>query len=468
MSRKTPFVQTGSSIRSAFRRGLTSAGPFKKGSKILLAVSGGVDSMTMLRLFADERKRSGIRLAVAHVNHGLRGKESDDDEAFVASEAKKLKLEFRSVRLDLRRSMKELKLTKHAAARLLRYEFFEKMRRQLKCAVVATAHNADDSAETVVLNSLRGTGRRGLAGIPSSNGGGTVVRPMLHIRRTEIEAYAFVKRIPFRFDSSNASTEYSRNRIRLRFFPFLRKEGFIDPAAPLIRLAALMTRFNALLDSVLAPIIAETVHSGSDGEVTIDIASLITRSRWIRHELIVDALRRAGVEPTRVRVGGIDKLIGADPGDEVTLTARVSAFRERDEIVLLKSSGVPFVALQAHPRSTVQVPSGMIKIGAVRRRPERLRFRKGVEFVDAALLTFPLTVREWTNGDRFVPLGMDREKKLSDFFIDAKVPLYRKKTIPVVESNGAIVWVAGYRLDDRFKITDKTMHVITLEYTTNG
>ncbi|MCI0706985.1 MAG: tRNA lysidine(34) synthetase TilS [Ignavibacteriae bacterium] len=434
------------------------------GSHVVLAVSGGIDSMTMLHAFADLRPHRNLTLTVAHVNHQLRGEESDGDEAFVRHAAELLGLPFFSPRVATMGYAHEKAIGKQEAARELRYEFFERIRQQVQADAVATAHNADDNAETVLMNALRGSGVHGLAGIPLQRDQGSLIRPMLFAYRTEIEQYAHEAGVEFREDSSNASQDYTRNKIRHSVIPSLEANVGANVAQSLNRISDIMREVGQRLSTETGAIFQKVVRQ--DGErVEVDIPLLLRQSPLVQDEIILSVLRRLHVEPQAEKVFAIFDLCSSQTGRSLSLSGSVSVYRDRSHL----NFGEP---LQQH-EFTLPVELGRLymygnfEFAAERQSslPTELRGNGSVEFVDSERLNGPLVLRNWHAGDWFIPLGLHNRKKLSDFFIDAKVPRHQKHDIPVLVSGGDIVWVCGYRLDERFMVSPKTASVVKLQYT---
>ena len=437
----------------AFQRYIDENNLVTHDDRILLTVSGGVDSMVMLSLFV----RCGYAVGVAHCNFQLRGAESDEDELLVRDEAARYGVPWYNRRFETAAEMERTGESMEMAARRLRYAWFDELSRAEGYTAVAIAHHADDSIETFFINLLRGTGLRGLTGISIQVG--KVVRPLLFASRREILEYAAANHIPYREDSSNRSTKYLRNKIRLGLIPRIRE---INP-----KFTSLMCRNLARLTDAQLFInhgierIRETAVTSSEGIDTIHLDRIDPAfpQEFVIYELlnsaygfkgdVIDALCRTlaqGAAGRRfyardhVAVPDRGRILVAPiaPDDECLTTVEKGAPRsycgnavlyyEYCDIDTIKNFGVPEQIAQ----------------------------------VDADRLQFPLTLRRWREGDWFIPFGMTGRKKVSDFLIDAKVSLPEKQRQFVLLSGEEIVWLVGRRIDDRYRLTSATENVLRI------
>ncbi len=448
---------------SRFEEFLTSHQLLTPGLHVLLAVSGGIDSMAMMYLFLELKEPWKLTLSVAHVNHQLRGDEASGDEEFVREAAERLGLPSYSARVETLDYAHQHGVGKQEAARELRYRFFEETRKALGADLVATAHNADDNAETVLMNALRGSGIHGLAGIPSKRENGSIIRPLLFAYRKEIEHYARERRIAFRQDSSNDSLEYTRNLIRHKVMPFLRTSLEIDVSQSFNRIAASMRdlegRLTAETESVLRQIV-----SRDNKKTFVDIPLLLKQSPLLQDEIILSLFRRLDVEPLAEKVIHVLELCSKQTGRSLSLSRSVRVFRDRDRLVFDSSTAVQPFEYPVQLGEAYRFPG--FEFSSVVEHDTPRTFQRGAmtAFVDAGRLGKELVLRNWRDGDWFIPLGLHGKKKLSDFFVDKKIPLHEKHRIPVLESDGAIVWVCGQRLDERFQLTQETVSVATLQF----
>ncbi len=435
-------------------------------SKIIAAVSGGVDSGVMLDLLAREQEAFGLSIVVAHFNHQLRGDESDGDEMLVAARARHYGFEFYVERANTAEYARHTRKGIQEAARQLRYEFFDKLLLSSGFDRIATAHNADDNAETMLLNLFRGAGVQGLSGIPVSRDDRRIIRPLLFAERKEIEAYAAEEQIPFRTDSSNLKEYYTRNFIRHSILPPVKEHVNPGVVQTMHRSAELFRELETFLTYTARQNFDLMVAKKTDEELHLSIPRLRSNPVLIQQYIVMlagESFTHRSLEYEQV--GAILELTEGLTGSWVSLSKDFVVFRDRENLVIRKAEPV------SEFRIAVQ-PNHKYEFARFRFMSELLDHRNveftsnGAEYVDAdRLQDGDLILRTWTDGDAFIPLGMKSKKKISDFFVDAKIPIYEKHHIPILETrNGEIIWVCGHRIDDRFKITTETKRVLKLEF----
>lgn len=440
------------SLQTRFQHYIKEKALFSKDDRILLTVSGGVDSMAMLSLFAT----SGYDIGVAHCNFGLRGVESDEDEVLVEQYAMKFGVPFYNKRFDTQGEMDRTGESVQIAARRLRYAWFDALCNEHDYNVIAIAHHADDSIETFFINLFRGTGLRGLTGI--SNLRGRIVRPLLFSSRKEILEYAHTNKIDFREDSSNRSTKYLRNKIRLGLIPRIRE---INPkftelmSSNIQRLTDAQLFISAGVEQMRKEVVKEV-----DGITTID-PSLISGEfpvNFVIYEILCTYGFKGDV------VDGLCRALMHDNSGKRFYAKEHVAYIDRGKILISEITGDDSCQVNIE-RHTHKIYCGnsvvfiehldIDEIGSLS-QPEN------VALIDASKVTFPLTVRRWNEGDSFIPLGMQGHKKVSDMLIDCKVSMAEKQRQFVVCNGDEIVWLMGRRSDDRYKITAETESVIRL------
>ncbi len=468
-------------------------GLFPEGATVLLAVSGGRDSMCMANLFL----HSAISFAVANCNFHLRGAESDGDSELVESWCRSRGIAFYRADFDTEAYASARQLSIEMAARELRYEWFAQLCREKGFAALAVAHNANDNAETMVLNMLRGSGIRGMAGmrlmsmVPVPGAGVPLCRPLLSFTRDEIDAYVSAESVPFRDDSTNAGTEYRRNKLRHEVFPVF---GQINPSfvEALNRDMANLRQVSDVADEWYAAVRSSVVAGESPDELRIDLLRL-------RNERNAQYLLFRLLEPYGFSPSDINQVLAAAPGrfflsEEwrlVTSAKELIVTRRPDGTASGKDSGSDGSDLDKGFKSdgvvsegkdcvVVEAP-GLYELGGVRfsvevadRSPEMpLKQPEGITAADAGSMVLPFIVRKWKNGDWMVPLGLHGRKKLSDMFVDLKmsIPDKGKALVAVVPGmnpsgpDGAgkparVAALLGKRIDESVRITEGSSKVV--------
>ena len=424
----------------------------KTTDKILLAVSGGLDSIVMFHLF----KEAGMSIGVAHCNFQLRGSESDEDEVFVKGTCTQYDVPYYTSSFDTRKFADESGISIQMAARDLRYDFFQKVVQKYGYDHVATAHHFGDLIESILLNLVRGTGMDGLRGIAGQKQ--NIIRPMLFANRDMILSYAQANGIQWREDASNETDDYPRNFLRHQVIPRLEE---LNPAfqdnfrSTHERLLA--AREYAL--AFLAGIRSSAIQVRSDGSVTIDIEKIaeLPSPAVLLWELIKD---------TGFKYDQCKQITAQHQPGKIFFSDTHQLVVDRSTYILEKRRRREFAKITIEREQPV---AGDKAYGLLLREYASTEFvlRKDTRIcqIDAGKLKYPLVWRRWQSGDYFVPLGMQAEKKVSDFLIDLKIPFNNKADVTVLESDGEIVWIVGYRINDRYKVTSQTQRVLVIEST---
>ncbi len=409
--------------------------------------------MVLLDLFS----QSGYSVGVAHCNFQLRGEESEEDELLVEQQAAMRGVPFYNKRFDTKGEMERTGESMEMAARRLRYEWFNEISREHNYSIIAVAHHADDSIETFFINLFRGTGLRGLTGIKPEYG--KIVRPLMFSTRKEIAEYAAMAKIPYREDSSNRSTKYLRNKIRLGLVPRMRE---INPQfTPLMR--ANLDRLSAAQQFISSCVdkISQEVFTESEGIYTLHIDRIdsdfqrgfivyeILNSKFGFRGVVVDALLRS--------------LDNQSSGRRV-YSCEYVAFTDRGNILVTRIPQEDDCEVEVG-ESTIRAYCGNSALDFERLDIdliENFDLGSNVALIDQDKLQFPLTLRRWREGDSFVPLGMTGYKKVSDFLIDEKVSQPEKDRQFVLLSGDDIVWLLGRRIDERYKVADESENILKI------
>ena len=418
---------------------------FLKEKKLLIACSGGLDSVVLSRLL----KELKFNFSLAHCNFSLRRKESDGDEKFVIALADKLSIPVFSKTFDTKQFAKDEKISTQMAARDLRYTWFEELIDQHSFDYLLTAHHLDDDLETFFINLSRGTGLRGLTGIPEVNE--KVVRPLLSFSREEIHSYAKENNISWREDSSNASTDYLRNKLRLEVIPKF-KEATENVLQSFQQTQKHLQESQLLVNDYMI-LIQNLVLTQSEEGFSLNIEKLEELPNT--NALLFELLSPFGFTAWE----DISELLKAQSGKHIfSETHRL--LKNRDELLLTEIAS-------EDKNEIIFISDGILEIES----PIHLKFEitngiseidKNILYLDNQKLMFPLKLRKWEDGDVFHPFGMKGKKKLSKFFKDEKLSLVAKEKIWVLCSENRIVWIVGMRSDSRFKVEDNTNEILKI------
>jgi len=436
-----------------FEKHIKKAGLFDPSQKVILAVSGGVDSMVMAYLFY----KAGFNFDIAHCNFSLRGKEADKDEALVKITAHKYKCTFYSKKFNTKTYAKENKISIQMAARDLRYEWFNELHQNKLCDYIALAHHQNDSAETFLINLVRGTGISGLHGIKAKNG--IFIRPLLFADRSQIEAFAQKHQIEFRDDASNLEDKYVRNKIRHQIIPLLES---INPSvvASLSHAADNLLETEKLYHEYIA-VLKKKIFKKSGHRFLIDINQLMKIEA--RATVLFEILKPWGFNTTQV--DEILESLNALSG-KVFLSSTYKLLKDREKLIIEKLEKAENNTVYIYKNTkSVKTDSFKLTLSNLKKNNDFSPYSASalVAFVDADKVSFPLTLRKWEKGDYFMPLGMKKKKKISDFLIDNKMSLFEKAKVKLLCSEKNIIWIAGLRADERYKITTQTKHVLKIE-----
>ncbi|HEY9008302.1 MAG TPA: tRNA lysidine(34) synthetase TilS [Ohtaekwangia sp.] len=418
----------------------------RKDDCILLAVSGGIDSMVMLHLF----QQAGFSIAIAHCNFQLRGKDADGDEDFVKTVAAQQNIPCFTTRFDTAAYAEVHKLSIQMAARELRYRWFNEVVTHQGFTKLATAHHLNDSLETVLLHWVHGASLDGFAGIPVKHS--NIIRPLLFASREAIEQYAKAHNIAWREDSSNQTDDYQRNYIRHKIIPALKElnpslEYTIQRSFGKVagELALLHRGLEAWTDQYVTVLhdrimIDKAYFQGATHEASVLWNFL--KEYGFNYDVCMDIVASLHGQSGKRFYSSTHQLV--NDREHLLVTKQVNDWEnariEKDQ----QQATFGIWNMTILPSAVVQKSSQVYEAT-----------------LDAAKIIFPLVWRKWKAGDAFYPLGMQHRKKVSDFLIDNKVSVADKDTVTVLESQGEIIWVAGHRIDNRYRITETTREVIT-------
>lgn len=435
--------------------------------KLLVAVSGGPDSVALLHLLLDVRDHLQIEPVVAHVNHSLRP-EAGEDEKFCQQLAAMSGLEIISKTVDTKACASTKKMSIETAARELRYQALQEMASQQGCSDIALGHTANDQAETVLHNLSRGTGLRGLAGMPFRHG--NIVRPLLTIYKQEILHYLEEQKIDYCKDSTNDEPIFKRNVIRNEVFPHLQEKMNPKIIEALCRVSTISNEtdvfINAMAKSESEKIIKEQNHN----KIILDIDRFssyfsILRKYIIRNNL--ETLSGLKYRPDFESLSRADEIIlSGKIGKRILFSGNWELLIDHDGIVLWNGEREKF-DIDCNEKEENEFGGNRIfkyRFLSTLSSPNCVQSHdKFIQYVDSGKVRGNLRIRSKNKGDRFYPLGLRGSKSVSDFFTDHKIPLHKRSEIPIVVCDSGIIWIVGLHLDERFKVTDQTTSFLQLE-----
>lgn len=431
----------------------------KSNDKILIALSGGPDSIFLLHFLNKFKNKFKIKLGAVHINHLLRGKESDRDEIFCEAVCKELDIPFYSVRKNVKAFARKNKLSIELAARKVRYSEFEKLVKKNSFDKIATAHVADDNLETVFLNLIKGAGLNGIAGIPVKRD--YIIRPILCLTKSEVLDYLEANKFEFRIDESNLSNDYERNFLRNEIIPLIKKR--LNPSVE-------QTMLNASIN--LQGLVEEIEYGKSESDVKLfknesvqiplsffSVNDLKTSLHFLKNK--IDSNFSLKLQASDIKK--ILSLNSKQSGSSEELSYGLTALRSRTGILIKpKSKPSQRVSKTIRVDETVKIGNETLSIKSVNPAEAKINADKKQEFISADGISNIFQIRNWQNGDKFLPIGMKGTKNVSDYLNDIKMDPFEKKNQLVLINKNRIVWVIGKRLDERFKITESTKKALKL------
>ena len=437
----------------------------ESGESVLVGLSGGVDSIVL----ASALTALGWPVRAVHVNYRLRGEASEADEAFVRAWCAERGLDLVARAFE---GPWPSGASVQQAARDFRYAVFEETAAKFSCGKVAVGHHRDDQAETVLLNLFRGSGLEGLAGMPvrrkiSPGSSVEAVRPLLGERRRDIAAYARDRGLAWREDASNAHAKYRRGALREHILPLVERHFGESVVENIARSGSLAREY---VDEVLRDALDRAFDAALTGDGSVDEAAARALPPVLRRRVFIEALRRSapGFEADARAADRLEELWTLQPGRRLAFGDTV-AWRERGRILFApaecRDTDVSADCRRLDGEGVLEIPGGCLRVERLPAPPADLsEGAPDQAYLDARAVRFPLRVRPWAAGDRFAPLGMSQQKKVSDFLTDERVPPHRKSGIQVVESDGRIVWVVSMRISDAARIREDSSETLRLRF----
>ncbi|WP_242927753.1 tRNA lysidine(34) synthetase TilS [Pontibacter vulgaris] len=419
-------------------------------SKILAAVSGGIDSVVLCEVL----HKLKYTFALAHCNFGLRAEDAEADQLFVKKLAKKYEVPFFTENFNTRAFAEQEKLSIQMAARTLRYTWFEQVRQQEGYDYIATAHHSNDTTETILLHLTKGTGIAGLHGIPAKNG--HIIRPMLSVTKDDIFDFVTSNKLIWREDVSNETTKYQRNKIRHEVIPILKE---INPnlEETMQHTAERVSHAESIVAAYIENLREQSIKEAENAfYISLRPLQNATGLPVVLHELL-----RPFNFSYSVVLELVDALDGIS-GKQFESPSHILV-KDREQLVITPKNLGNFGSISiAEGQTEAEMGNMHFTLRYVDADKYKLNTKHNVAALDAEQLRFPLKLRAWQEGDWFVPLGMNGKKKISDLLIDKKVPANLKSQTLVLVSDQSIAWVVGQRLDNRFKVSDKTQQVLEI------
>ncbi|HHW31348.1 MAG TPA: tRNA lysidine(34) synthetase TilS [Clostridiaceae bacterium] len=461
----------------------------EKGDTVLVGVSGGPDSVCLLHILYKLKDELEIELYAAHVNHMLRGEFSDNDQEYVTILCKQFNIPLFTKKCNIMEMAASQRLSLEETGRKARYDFFESCSQEINADKIAVAHNKNDQAETILMNIIRGTGTDGLKGMEHRRG--KIIRPLLDIRREEIEKYCADNNLNPRIDASNNESIYTRNKVRLELVPFIDRLFDTKVVESIYKMSLLVRDDYDFIDSYTEAQYKSSIEEIGENSVSLSISKITSN-----HPAIIKRIIRKAIADIRGDINGIHNrhiqdaymlCIEGRTGAEIHLPGGLKVLKSYN-ILKIFHSGKEDVAADFESPVTVpgvtRVCTGNMEIivNAITidkfktdlpdknvnsdvENYKKLRYNSLIQFFDYDKLYTGINIRNRRNGDVFYPYKSSGTKKLKDYFIDNKIPREIRNSIPLIAMNNNIVWVIGYRINDKYKVTENTKNVLKLEVT---
>lgn len=440
----------------------------EKKDYVLVAVSGGIDSVVLLHLLYQLRNLFQLKIEIIHLNHGLRGQQADQDQRFVEGLSKVYGIPVISRKVNVPKFILKKNLSEEQGARILRYRFFKWVLKQTKADCLALGHQADDQVETVIDHFLRGSGVKGLSGIPIQRD--KFIRPLLFATRQEIETYAKLYSLHYVIDSTNVMVKYRRNRIRHELIPYLKQH--FNPAieAVVLRTATIMDEIEHYLNDQAQFALEKCLEVQKKDKIILDINSFLNYFITIQKYMLLQILERLNLDRSILSAQRLDRILklisDRRAGKKFQLTVDWEIRIEHNVLSVVKTRQGDF-EFEVAINDMISLFDGDLKFATqlitLNQLPEQFSEDRNTEYVDFDQIQGGLKLRNFRPGDRFRPLKLQGEKKISDYFIDQKILFHARKEIPLLVCDRGIIWVVGHQIDDRFKITHNTRRILKLQ-----
>lgn len=449
----------------------------KKGDKVIIALSGGPDSVCLMDVLSRLKDEYGIRLYAAHLNHQIRGIEAQKDAMFCMKRCEEEGIMCFIKAYDVPAYSREKGLSIEEGARELRYGMFFELQKKLSADKIAVAHNLDDQAETLIMRMMRGTGLEGLKGMEYSRSDG-IIRPLLDVTRAEIEAYISQRGLSFRIDSTNLEDIYTRNKIRLRLIPYMADNFNVDIKKALSRMGSLLSDDAEYINSCAKTEFDRVCSMEGEGEVRIDTDALTALHNAISSRVVRMAIGAIlgdikGVQQVHIEYV-IELARGGKEGSRIDISRGLMAIKENGRIVIKKNQA-PDLNAEKMSFDYELESEGSVRIEEIGVRVQTKIIDKGdslhierdrrTAYFDFEKVKGKLSVTSRMEGDRIRPIGLGGTKKLKDLFIDLKIEREKRDYIPVLRDENGVMWVMGYRLSEDYRVDAHTKKLLKVTFT---
>jgi len=482
-SQDHPKKQIEKKILKVVRETIHTYQMFHPGDSVLVAVSGGPDSVTLLHVLCTLAPEYKLRLGIGHLNHCLRHEEADRDAEFVTALGQQFDLPCYSEKRNVMAYQRTYRLSLEEAARRVRYQFCHETAHQHGFNKIALGHTGDDNAELMLMYLLRGSGPLGLSGIPPVRNS-TIVRPIIRLKRSEVHDYITEKNLAYVLDASNIDPKFLRNKIRHQLIPELKVSYNPRIIETLNRLGSILRAEDRYFEDILQPVFEQSVSGKDNASIRLSVPVLESQAKSVKRRIIRKAILAVKKDLRRISLAHVDaalQLLEIGPVEgRLNLPDGIRIFRNQKELVFCDNTLIPYDETDisgcgsssqyqyeiAQPGSffirEVNATISLHEIGAAD-LSELKHASKHIAYVDMEHLQFPLVVRNFRPGDRFSPLGLKGTQKVKKYFINNKVPRSERQKCPIVLSQDKIIWIAGHRIDNHVKVSARTHKILKAE-----
>lgn len=448
----------------------------EKGDGVVVGISGGPDSVCLLHVLHALSEQLGIKLYAVHINHMLRGSESDDDQRYVEKLCNQLGVPLYARAFDVKKVSLEKGISIEEAGREIRYGEFKRIAEYVNARKIAVAHNKNDQAETVLMHMLRGTGLDGLKGMNYKRDG--IIRPLLGVPRKDIEEYCALYSLKPRIDRSNLENVYARNKVRLDLVPYINKLFETDITEILFKMSSLIRDDIDFIEKAVHAEYKDSMVMQKKGEIRLNIPKIRDKHPAMQKRIIRNAIKEIkgdlkGIESIHIE-SAVDMALRGNTGKLIHLPADIRIEKSYDQLkVYIKyTSGefhIPCTPVTIPGVTEVGIKGSLIHASIINDKKymeniDGLGYKSMIQFFDYEKLKSGINIRNRKDGDVFKPYRSNGTKKLKEYFIDNKIPRETRESMPIVAKDNEVVWIVGHKISDKFKVTDNTKSILRLEF----